>query len=158
MHIQNFLDEAGVEEDLVKHLYRELGENIKKDINEGKSVVVGGDFNETQEEKGLMYQTMIGLGMVNYFGVQMGKVPPTRKPGKRAIDHVWVTPECFREVKKAGIVGHEEVFLSDHVGIFLDSRVGDVGRDEDIDKGRRDTRSPETRRIKKDIWSTSMRK
>ena len=70
---------------------------------------------------------------MNFFKRKMGEVPPTRRPGKRAIDHVWVTPGAFSAVSRAGIVGQEEVFLSDHAGLFVDLKVGDLGMEEDPD-------------------------
>ena len=99
----------------------------------GKQVIIGGDFNETHEEEGLMHKTLTSLGLVNLFHEKMGKVPPTRKPGKRAIDYVWMTPKCFHEVRQTGLVGQDEMFLSDHVGMFLDVRACDIGKEEDID-------------------------
>ena len=110
-----------------------MSEEISEDIEAGKNVIVGGDFNETCEEDGLMSKTMEKTGLINYFKRRMGVVPPTRRPGKRAIDHVWVTPGAFSAVNRAGIVGQEEVFLSDHVGLFLDLKIGDLGTEEDHD-------------------------
>ena len=46
---------------------------------------------------------------------------------------MWVTPGAFSAVNRAGIVGQEEVFLSDHVGLFLDLKIGDLGKEEDHD-------------------------
>ena len=103
--LQNALDEEGIDEDLIDNLYKEMSEEISEDIEEGKNVIVGGDFNETCEEDGLMSKTMEKIGLVNYFKRRMGVVPPIRRPGKRAIDHVWVTPGAFSAVNRAGIVG-----------------------------------------------------
>ena len=72
----------------MKNFYEDLREEIRKDKEHGRHVVVGGDFNETYEEEGMMNTTMEEAGMVNYFHQRMGKVPPTRKPGRRAIDHI----------------------------------------------------------------------
>ena len=90
--LQNSLDEEGIIEDQRVHFYKDLREQVDSDIKKGKSVIVGGEFNETHEEGGIMYKTMMNLGLVNYFKERMGKVPPTRRPGKRTIDHVWMTP------------------------------------------------------------------
>ena len=101
--LQNALEEEGIEEDQIVNLYMEMGKELREDIKAGKNVVVGGDVNETCEEEALMCKTMEGLGTVKYFKRRMGVIPPTKRPGKRAIDHVWVTPGTHSVVGKARI-------------------------------------------------------
>ena len=91
--LQNSLDEEGVEEELLTYLYRTLKEKVKADMKVGKQVLIGGDINKTHEEEGLMYEIFTELGLVNLFHEKMGKLPPTRKLGRRAIDHICLLPE-----------------------------------------------------------------
>ena len=48
---------------------------------------------------------------------------PTRKPGRRAIDHVWCTRGVRNRIRKCSIIPRDSVFVSDHLGLFLDIQV-----------------------------------
>ena len=61
------------------------------------------------------------------------RYPPTRRGGKRAIDQLWMTPETFGIVRKAGLVGQDTIFCTDHVGLFVDLAVGEYGFVKEMD-------------------------
>ena len=127
------LDNEGVVEDQLVHFYRKLGDQVEADIKKGKSVIVGGEFNETREEGGLMYKVMVNIGLVNYLKKRTGRVSPTTRPGKRMIDHIWFIPEFYGEVNRDGIVGQGEVFLSNHAGLFIDLWVRYIVKEENLE-------------------------
>ena len=57
----------------------------------------------------------------------MHEVPPIRRGGRRTIDHIWVMPETFCAIGRAGIVAQDKFFCSDHVGMFIDVEVAHLG-------------------------------
>ena len=101
---------------------RDNGE-IRWDREQGREVVLGGDFNETMEKGKKMQTELREARMINVFFDKMGKVPPTREPGRYAIDHIWCTEGIFSKVEKCGIVPRDGIFMSDHLGLFVDIRV-----------------------------------
>ena len=86
-------------------------------------MVVGGDFNEDMGRGSKMEEMMEGVGLSNLFYSKMSEVPPTRKPGKRTLDHVWVTSGVKGKITNCGMVGQDQVFISDHMGMFVDIKV-----------------------------------
>ena len=64
--LQNSLDEEGILEDQQNHLYRELREDIKKEIEEGNQILVGGDFNKTLEEEGKVKEAFNSDMIIDY--------------------------------------------------------------------------------------------
>ena len=127
------LDDQGVLADWKENFYEELRKDVAAELKKGREVVMGGDFNEEVKEGGLMTETFVKLGLVNLFQELMGEVPPTRRGGKRTIDHVWVSPGMMDIVGAAGLVGVDKVFATDHMGMFVDLKVGefDYVREED---------------------------
>ena len=121
----------------MKHFYEELEAEMREEIKKGSQIVIGCDFNETVEEKGGMTELFERLSMVNLFHEKMEEVPATRTPGRRTIDHVWLTRELFERVQKCGLVAQDKVFLSDHVGMFLDIGVGQIHKKEEADGRKR---------------------
>ena len=106
-------------------LYEDLVGEIQRDKEQGREVIVGGDFNEENVGGTRMKKFMEGEGMVNLYEARMGEVPATRHPGKKTIDHVWASSEAVGRVDEMGIVPRDGVFISDHVGLFIDVKVGE---------------------------------
>ena len=148
--LQNSLDNEGILEDPREHLYNQLKEDIEKEVRRGNQVLVGGDFNETMEENSKMQGVFDSLGMENVFYSRMEEVPATRSPGSRTIDHVWATSECFDRIKGCGLVAQDKVFLTDHLGTFVDVYVGEVDKtEEEAGKARRYLKSGNKKGVRK---------
>ena len=90
--------------------YENLISEITRDREQGREVVLGGDFNETMEKGKKMQTELKEVGMINIFFEKMGKVPPTREPGRYAIDHIWCTEGIFSKVENVEF-SHEMVYL-----------------------------------------------
>ena len=117
--------------------YEELVREITRDREQGREVVLGGDFNETMEKGKKMQTELREAGMINVFFDKMGKVPPTREPGRYAIDHVWCTEGILSNVEKCGIVPRDGIFMSDHLGLFVDIRVEGIPKAVKMEEGSR---------------------
>ena len=135
--MQSALDDDGKTESWLENYYNDLSGSIEAARGAGREIIVGGDFNKEAKEKGLMQKTFLKHGMVNLFQEIMHDVPPTRRGGRRTIDHIWVTPEMFGAISKAGIVAQDKIFSSDHVGMFVDVDVAHLG-----EKMAQDSRQP----------------
>jgi len=83
-----------------------------------------------------MKETMQNLGMEHGFQGRMGKLPPTRKRGQRAIDHVWCTRGVSNKIRKCGIVPRDLAFVSDHLGLFIDVKFEGLPSTENRREGR----------------------
>ena len=70
-------------------------------------------------------------GLCNVFYDKMNTVPPTQKPGKKTLDHVWATEGIKRNITKCGLVGQDLVFISDHMGMFVDIKVTNMREAEE---------------------------
>ena len=107
-------------EDWFQRLYEDLTDEVERDRENNKGILIGGDFNELHHENSEMTKRMEALNLVNIIGSRTDKIPPTRVPGGRAIDHMWACQEANARVKKMGLVPCDEVFISDHLGLFVD--------------------------------------
>lgn len=128
--IRRKLQHAADREDRVIHwkkqFYEDLAQEVERDKEQGREVLVGGDFNESMEKGRVMKEEMRGLGLINIFHEKMEKVPPTRTPGRYAIDHLWCTEGVYRSIDKCGLVPRCGVFTSDHLGLFVDIRIDGI--------------------------------
>ena len=95
--------------------------SIRRDLESNHSVILMGDFNETLDSREGTHETLTKLGLVNLMQDRMpGALPKTWNRGKAAIDHVYMTVDVIKAVKKAGYAPFDVVALSDHRGIFFD--------------------------------------
>ena len=84
-----------------------------------------GDFNETIDSKEGTHDALTQIGLVNLMeGRFPGILPKTWNRGKTAIDHVYMTIDVVKAVKKAGFAPFDVVALSDHRGLFFDLDMG----------------------------------
>ena len=79
--LQNSLDEEGVQMTLMRHFYKELEEEIRDEKTKGSQIVIGGDFNETVEEKGEMTNLFERLSLVNLFREKWRKCQQRERQG-----------------------------------------------------------------------------
>ena len=70
-----------------------------------------------------MKNTFEKMNMTNVFDEKMDEVPATRTPGNRTIDHVLATRGCYDQIEKCGLVAQDRVFLTDHMGLFVDIKM-----------------------------------
>ena len=66
-------------------LYKELVDKIQRDKEQGREVLISGDFNEEDVPGSLMREYMRGEGLINVFVSKVAVVPPTRSPGRRKV-------------------------------------------------------------------------
>ena len=152
--LQNVLDEEEVTTERNKHLYEELTDEINKDKRNGWQVIVGGDFNEDIGRGSKMEEIMEGVGLSNLFYSKMNEVPLTRKPGKRTLDHVWVTAGVRGKITNCGMVGQDQVFISDHMGMFVDIKATNMTGQKDREKrAAHYLKTGNRRNILKNTWS-----
>ena len=98
-----------------------LLQNIKKDVDSHKSIILTGDFNEAIDSKEGTHNKLEELGLVNLMEKRISTpLPKTWNRGKTAIDHTYMSIDVFKSVKKAGFSPFNIVALSDHRGMFFD--------------------------------------
>lgn len=81
-----------------------------------------------------MCETFKELELVNAFHSSMDDVTATRVPGINAIDHMWVSKETYNRITQFGIVSQDKIFLSNHMGMFVDIRIPKVNTEEEESK------------------------
>ena len=98
---------------------------IRKDLDSNHSVILMGDFNEAIDSRENTHQTLTQLGLINLMEKRFpGSLPKTWNRGRTAIDHVYMSVDVFKTVRKAGYAPFDVVALSDHRGIFFDLDMG----------------------------------
>ena len=100
--------------------------NLRKDIESNRAIILMGDFNECINSREKTHERLLEIGLVNMMQERIGDdLPKTWNRGKSAIDHVYMTSDVFKSVRKAGYAPFDTIALSDHRGIFfdLDTRV-----------------------------------
>ena len=143
---------------VIEAMYENLTEEIRRDMEQGREVIVGGDFNEENGEGSRMKRFMEGVHLVNVYEARMGEVPATRYPGRRTIDHVWASLDVMGRIGGVGIVPRDEVFLSDHVGLFLDILTGESSpRLESLVREARGLKSGNARSVRKYVEGVKTR-
>ena len=143
---------------VLEAMYENLTDEIRRDREQGREVIVGGDFNEENGEGSKMRRFMGGENLVNVYEARMGEVPATRYPGRRTIDHVWASSEVIGRIGEVGIVPRDEVFISDHVGLFLDITTGEKSpRLKSPEREARGLKSGNARGVKKYVDGVKVR-
>ena len=66
------------------------------------------------------------MGLRNVLGMRMNQIPAMRVPGRYAIGHIWGSEGVLERIVRSGIVPRDEIFISDHHGIFVDVNVGEI--------------------------------
>ena len=69
---------------------------------------------------------MSDIVLKNVIGETMKNIPATRVPGQYAIDHIWGSEGIMERIVRRGIVPRDEIFISDHHGIFVDITTGEI--------------------------------
>ena len=106
-------------------IMKDLCDLIRKDITSNRSVILMGGFNEGVESRGKTHNRLSEIGLSNLMMERYeNKLPKTWNRGKSAIDHVYMTMDVFKAVKKAGFSPFDTISLSDHRGIFFDLDMG----------------------------------
>ena len=98
-----------------------LCNSIHNDIESNKSIILMGDFNEGIQSREGSHKKVADLGLVNMMQERLGDdLPKTWNRGTLAIDHVYMTVDVYRSVRKAGYAPFNVIAMSDHRGIFFD--------------------------------------
>ena len=104
---------------------------IRGDIQTNASVIVMGDFNECIDSREGTHQKLVDIGLVNMMERRLKRsLPTTWNRGRAAIDHVYMTIDVMKSVRKAGYAPFDSIALSDHRGIFFDLDMGSLFDEE----------------------------
>ena len=94
---------------------------IRKDVNDNKSVILMGDFNEGVDLRDKTHEKLSDIGLVNLLYESVGpNLPKTWNRGATAIDHVYSTVDVHKSVRKAGYSPFNTICMSDHRSLFFD--------------------------------------
>ena len=98
-----------------------LCSKIRKDLDSNKSVILMGDFNEFIGSREQTHEKLMEIGLINLMQNTIeSSLPKTWNRGKDAIDHVYMSVDVVKSVKKSGFAPFELIALSDHRGLFFD--------------------------------------
>ena len=98
-----------------------LCNSVRKDVESGKSIIIMGDFNEGIDDREKSNERLKEIGLVNLMQERIGDdLPKTWNRGRTAIDHVYMSIDVFKSVRRAGYAPFNTIALSDHRGIFFD--------------------------------------
>ena len=100
-------------------------EDLKKLIDgikeETDMILIAGDLNEQVKSREGSNNKICEMGFINILQWQYGDVlPPTRHPGREAIDHIYISPALLNLTKYAGFLPFGSGITSDHRPIFID--------------------------------------
>ena len=110
----NYLNpRASVVEDFVKE--------IQTTIEDGISIIVLTDLNEHVDSQETTNGKLLDAGLINLFQERLGDdLPRTYKRGKKAIDHIYMTPNVYPYILKAGMAPFDFCLKSDHRALLFD--------------------------------------
>ena len=115
----NFINpRTSVIEDFVKE--------IKTTIENGLSVIVMTDLNEHIDSREETNNKFLEAGLINLFQEKLGDdLPKTFKRGQKAIDHVFMTPNVYPFVIRAGMAPFDFCLHSDHRALLFDININE---------------------------------
>ena len=94
---------------------------ITATIELGVSVIVMTDLNEHVDGNEATNERFINSGLINLFQEKIGNdLPRTFKRGQKAIDHIYMTPNVYPYVLKAGMAPFDFCLKSDHRALLFD--------------------------------------
>ena len=80
----------------------DMRHRIKRDIESNKAVILMGDFNEGIVSKEKTNEKLLEIGLVNLMQERINSdLPKTWNRGTNAIDHVYMTIDVYRSVRKS---------------------------------------------------------
>ena len=121
MQQQSLLRGKDVLENPRAHVITELSDHIRKDINANRAIILMGDFNEGIDGREKTHEKLCNLGLLNLMHERVeAPLPKTWNRGKTSIDHVYMTVDVLRSVKKAGFAPFDLIAASDHRGLYFD--------------------------------------
>ena len=106
-----------------KAFMRDLKNSIRTAQEEGDSIILCGDFNETMLEANSGIATLAEeCNLVDLFSVRLGdaQTPTTYQRGRKRLDFVLMSSDLLQTVKAAGYDPFGYRIVSDHRGYFID--------------------------------------
>ena len=96
-------------------------QEIRKGIDNGLSIIVLTDLNEHIDGKEGTNEKFLETGLTNLFQERLGQhLPRTFKRGQKAIDHIFITPNVYPYISKAGMAPFDFCLRSDHRALLFD--------------------------------------
>ena len=119
---KRFLQENNIDDDPRNHVITSLLEDLELSIQNGCTILLMGDFNESTTGREQTNQKLYKLGLHNVMQAKLNtpNLPRTHKRGSQAIDHVWATASILPAIPKAGFAPFDFLGSSDHRGICFD--------------------------------------
>ena len=116
------LEEAGSNANPRQQVLIDLIQEIQPEINNGRNILVFGDFNEGYHSPEGLSKKLENIGLYNVMVERLGStnLPRTHARGSTAIDHVWATKHILDNIQFAGIAPFGTHYQSDHRGFFID--------------------------------------
>ena len=104
-----------------QHCIHSLCDHIREDMQQSRSVIVCGDFNENIFSKHLN-EKFKSVGLTNIFASQQDKCGKVRScsKGSQIIDGVWMSLNVQDNLIRSGFSPFDFIFSSDHRGIYFD--------------------------------------
>ena len=105
-----------------KQFYRDLDTVLTSLCNNGKSIVLAGDFNESlgDDPQGLD-RIVIKHQLTDSIAQRHGPYTTTTySRGSKCLDYIFVSHDLLPSIQRCGILPFDEIFTSDHRAIFLD--------------------------------------
>ena len=104
-----------------KQVIIDLSAEIEPLINEGFSVLVMGDMNETLSGPEKTNSKFFDIGLINILQNRIGDgLPMTHKKGTKEIDHVWGTQTVVNAITAAGYAPFNYIDGSDYRALIFD--------------------------------------
>jgi hypothetical protein len=104
-------------EDPTKALHIDIKEAIQELKNKNILIIIGGDFNDGNKSKRLLYTLSIKLGLEDAWGSQ--PAPSTYIRGTECIDHVYLSPDLHKCIQTVDYLPFPKAYSTDHRPIQL---------------------------------------
>ena len=119
------LQQDGIQTNPRHHVIEAFIKEITNTIEKGYSAIVLTDLNEHIDGAEGTNTKLCDAGLINLFQKTLGNnIPKTHKRGSSAIDHVFLTPNIYPFVKKAGMAPFGFGLRSDHRALIFDIDLG----------------------------------
>jgi hypothetical protein len=106
-----------------KQMLFDLAARVAEIKERGEEVIIMMDSNESlNDSRAALTKWLQGLGLVDIIAQHHGSngEPETYNRGTERIDHIFMTPTLAEFVHRTGILGYNEVTMSDHRTLYAD--------------------------------------
>ena len=94
-------------------------------------ILLAGDLNKHVKSREGSNNKICEMGFINILQWKYGDIlPPTRRPGRGAIDHIYISPALFNITKRAGYLPFGSGLMSDHRPFFIDLSLNSIEKEK----------------------------